>query len=146
MKNRCSNPNLANYYRYGGKGITVCSEWHDFIPFSAWALANGYTDLLTIDRIDPSLDYTPDNCRFATKTMQSRNIKLKVGKSGYKGVRIQGIKYTPRVKVDYVEIKLGSYYSGLKAAFVRDTYIKENNTGHTLSLTEEEYHEYSVHN
>lgn len=64
MRQRCSNPNRTAYRLYGGKGIKVCDEWNDFAVFKEWAIANGYTDTLTIDRIDPHKGYNPDNCRW----------------------------------------------------------------------------------
>ncbi|MDR2945932.1 MAG: AP2 domain-containing protein [Candidatus Adiutrix sp.] len=66
MRNRCSNPNRSNYQYYGGKGVTVCPEWHDYAAFKTWALANGYADDLEIDRIDSGGDYSPDNCQWIT--------------------------------------------------------------------------------
>ena len=74
MKSRCSNPTKGNYKEYGGRGIKVCEEWlHDFAAFRDWALANGYDDALTIDRIDNDKGYSPDNCRWITQAEQNRN-------------------------------------------------------------------------
>lgn len=74
MKERCNNPNNKAFPRYGGRGISVCSEWSDdFAAFSAWANAAGYADGLTIDRVDNDGDYGPENCRWCSHAEQNRN-------------------------------------------------------------------------
>lgn len=73
MRQRCFNPNHHAFPRYGGRGITICSEWEDFEAFHKWALANGYTPSKSIDRINNDLGYSPDNCRWADQATQSRN-------------------------------------------------------------------------
>ena len=71
VRNRCRNPNVPGYKYYGGKGITICPEWDDFDVFRAWAESAGYEKGLTIDRINPELDYYPENCQFITQSQNS---------------------------------------------------------------------------
>lgn len=73
MKSRCYNPNVESYPWYGGKGITVCEEWQRFEPFHEWAMTHGYEKNRSIDRIDNSKGYHPDNCKWSTDKEQSRN-------------------------------------------------------------------------
>jgi hypothetical protein len=70
---RCSSVKHDSYYLYGGKGISVCDEWKDYNNFKKWALENGYSDNLSIDRIDSSKNYEPSNCRWATIIEQNNN-------------------------------------------------------------------------
>ena len=58
---------------YGGRGISVCDEWNEFKAFKEWAMNNGYSDQLTIDRINVNGNYEPDNCGWATQKEQCRN-------------------------------------------------------------------------
>ena len=74
MKGRIKYPSTNSYERYGGRGIKVCKEWeNDFLSFATWALNNGYSDELTLDRINPDGDYEPSNCRWSTWSQQARN-------------------------------------------------------------------------
>jgi len=73
MLQRCENPNDKRYKDYGGRGITVCPEWHDVKVFINWALASGWGKGLTLDRINNDGNYEPSNCRWATWKVQQRN-------------------------------------------------------------------------
>lgn len=74
MNQRTNNPNDKNYPDYGGRGIKVCDAWrHDFPTFRDWAISNGYTDDMTIDRIENNNGYEPDNCRWVPFEKQGGN-------------------------------------------------------------------------
>lgn len=73
MKQRCFNPNDRFYHHYGGRGIIVCDEWQQFKPFYEWAMENGYSEELTIDRVDVNGNYEPSNCRWVTRKVNSNN-------------------------------------------------------------------------
>ena len=74
MKTRCLNVTCKDYKWYGAKGVKICKEWlSDFSAFREWAENNGYSENLTIDRIDPCGNYEPTNCRWITIQEQQRN-------------------------------------------------------------------------
>ena len=74
MKTRCYNSHSRGYKYYGKKGVSVCEEWRgSFEKFYGWAVNNGYDENLTIDRIDSSKGYSPDNCRWVSMETQNRN-------------------------------------------------------------------------
>lgn len=73
MKQRCGNPNVDSFCYYGAEGKTVCEEWQTFENFSKWAIASGYTEGLTIERVDGTKGYFPDNCKWATPKEQANN-------------------------------------------------------------------------
>lgn len=91
MKARCYNPNNQGYTNYGGRGITVCKEWRNsFENFRDWAIANGYKEGLSIDRINVNGNYEPSNCQWITVSEQSDN------KRGSRKITYKGKEYTAR--------------------------------------------------
>lgn len=106
MKSRCCCPTNKNYERWGGRGISVCDEWvDDYAAFKAWALSNGYTDSLSIDRIDVNGNYCPENCRWATQIEQQRN------KSNSKAIEYNGKMWSVVDLSDEFGIEYGTLYS-----------------------------------
>lgn len=86
MKDRCYREKNIAFRNYGGRGIKVCDEWyHDFETFCEWAMSNGYSNELTIDRIDVNGNYEPSNCRWITLKEQSNNTRTN-HRLVYKGV------------------------------------------------------------
>ena len=92
-KRRCERPYDKNYDCYGGRGIKLCKEWHDYSKFREWALANGYEESAkvqdcTLDRINVNGDYCPDNCRWIPMSEQRYNCRNTVY------VQLDGKQYT----------------------------------------------------
>lgn len=73
MKSRCNNSNHPNYNLYGGKGISICSEWLDYNNFLQWAKSTGWKVGLTLERLNNNDNYCPENCIWVTQSIQAKN-------------------------------------------------------------------------
>ena len=73
MRQRCNNPNNPSYPHYGGKGVQICNDWNEYAGFRTWALAAGYDDSKSIDRINVDGNYCPENCRWTDAKTQANN-------------------------------------------------------------------------
>ena len=100
MKQRCNNPHNQFYARYGGRGITYCESWEDFEPFMQWALSNGYSDLLTLDRINNDGNYEPNNCRWTTPKIQANNTRRN-HKLSYQGQTLTVSEWADYLGISY---------------------------------------------
>lgn len=131
MRKRCSNTNHHAYSLYGGAGITVCIEWENsYENFKKWAIQNGYSENLSIDRIDGTKGYFPENCRWATQLTQARNTKgIKNSSSIYKGVSFieKDKSYQVSICVKGIHHYLGRYKDEVEAAKVYNQFIINNN-------------------
>lgn len=99
VRSRCNNPNHKSYHNYGGLGIKMCREWDDYTKFRDWAIANGYDEnapkfQCTLDRIDVTKGYSPDNCRWVDAKTQSRNTRRNIR------VEYQGESYVAKDLAD----------------------------------------------
>ena len=88
MRQRCNDVNAPDYKRYGAKGVCVSAAWENYLEFRNWALENGYSDDLSIDRIDVNGNYEPSNCRWTTNLQQQNN------KSNNRNLTYRGVTKT----------------------------------------------------
>ena len=104
MRLRCSSPKDKHFADYGGRNIKVCDEWNkDFLKFKEWALNNGYSKGLTLDRINNNSNYSPDNCRWTTRKKQQRNRRNNVYIT-YKGQTKLLVEWCEELNLSYKPI------------------------------------------
>lgn len=123
MRTRCYNKRSKFYKYYGRRGIGICKEWlNDNTIFFKWAFENGYKDNLTIDRIDNTKDYSPENCRWTTMKEQDRNKSNNIYIE-YKGKRKLLLDWCEELNLDYF-ITLKRYKS--KKYSIEEIFSLEN--------------------
>lgn len=114
MRERCTTPSQNRYKNYGAKGIRVCKEWDDYTAFKEWALSHGYTNELSIDRIDVNGNYEPSNCRWATAKQQANN------KTNNRYITYNGETHTMTEWSDIVGIKAATIWARLNSGWTID--------------------------
>ena len=111
MKQRCYYTKHTAYKDYGGRGITICEEWRNNPKaFYEWAIANGYRDDLTLDRIDNDGSYEPSNCRWVSQREQSANRRI-ISKTGVVGVCYHKAR---KCYMAYIHINGKPHYLGVR--------------------------------
>jgi len=137
MKKRCTNKNHEAYKYYGAEGVSICDEWNNsYLNFKEWSLENGYSDELSIDRIDHTGNYEPNNCRWTTEDIQHRNTRriMETNTSGYRGInKTKSGKFLASIHVNK-SIRIGLYETIGEAVIARDNYIEENSLEHTKNI------------
>lgn len=105
---RCRSKTRFAHEYYFDKGITVCDEWaSNFSEFYAWSMSNGYSDELTIDRIDFDKGYSPENCRWVSMKEQCNN------KTNNRHIELDGKTYTVSQLSDKIGINRSTLYNRL---------------------------------
>ena len=135
MMGRCYNLKNKHYQSYGGRGISVCTDWQDLANFVSWA-EETYIEGITMDRINNDGNYESTNIRWADKTTQQLNQRIqKNNTSGFVGINWHkgNNKWVAKIKVNKIVIHLGYFNSVQEAVQARDNYIIQNNLPHKLS-------------
>lgn len=111
MKSRCQNQNSAKFEDYGGRGITVCDRWQLFVNFYE-DMSPTWSEGLELEREKNDQGYSPENCKWATRTEQTRNTRRN------RRYTIDGVE---KVLVDWVEyfgvVEYGTVQSRLRAGW-----------------------------
>ena len=131
MKRRCNDPKMQSYKYYGMRGIYVCDEWdNSFQTFYDWAISHGYSDNLTIDRIDNNGPYSPDNCRWVTRQEQDNNRRRCI-MICYQGRTQNLMQWCKELDLDYKLIYNRMFQSGMSFEKAVNTPLMESRSHKT---------------
>ena len=134
IKQRCYNPNNQHYKWYGEKGITLCNEWSNengLQNFIEWSLNNGYEENLSIDRINPDKNYSPDNCRWVTPSVNSMFAHSRISSKGSDfmpismGEKIKIVLKRRNITTTELAEKIGTSRQNLTNKFKRDNFSEK---------------------
>ena len=109
MKRRCNNKNTTQYKDYGGKGVVVCDEWKEFMPFFRWAIENGWEEGLQLDKDTKGggMIYSPSTCCFVTPKANSNK------RATSRHIEYNGETKTVSEWADHFQISLKNLYQRL---------------------------------
>lgn len=135
MKQRCTDKKNKRYHDWGGRGITICKEWHSLETFMDWSVKNGYKIGLQIDRIDNDGNYEPSNCRYVTASVNMAN-RGAVGAIDIVGVSYDKSKdrYTVKIAQDGVTMYIKHSKDIDLIIHMRNRFIERNNLPHVKSV------------
>jgi len=130
LRRRCGDPNTIHFYNYGGRGITVCDRWKD--SFTNFLEDMGYRPgpKYSVDRVDNSKGYSPDNCKWTTRSTQMHNSRTRAdNSSGYRGVSwyYRYEMWVCRISLLGVRTNLGYFPCKHEAAMVYDMFKEKHN-------------------
>ena len=128
MKARCLRKTSPKYPHYGGRGIKICDEWKEsFDSFAEWSYANGYTDEMTIERVDVNGNYCQENCKWIPMSEQAYNKTTTIWVD-YHGERVALAALCKSKGVNYQSVHFRLNHMGMSVEEAIDTPIRENVT------------------